>query len=539
MPNRLLYRWSSTPSLITCYRAGGKNYQRTNRARSGSCGSLTLGAGASAPGSVNFLPAGAVTDRLWKWYILTGSPQNVTLPVMSSFLRCRPVLLRSFISLALLALTGSLIAWMMISEEIPHSSVAAAITTVEVVPIQRHDTGIDFAVDGEVIPFRRVDIIAEVQGRVAYKSERCRLGQYVQKDELLMQIDPVDYQLAVDQAEAAVNQAKVNVNENEVQKTNVDKELALSRERLEISRRDYERNQSLVGQRTISQAELENIQSTFLAAQENIQRLENQLRVLETQSERLDVALRREEIALESAKLERSRTEVRAPIAGVITEDSFENNSFIQRGAYVAKILDTSQLEIQCSLLMRQIQWIWRQSPEATGYVFPPTPVTIIHETDGEHWAWEGMLKTLDGGIMNPITRMVPCRVRVDNPQEGRWMQGLAAGASGQPMLFAGMYVRIIIHSKPDIPLYRIPEQALLPGNRIWTVVDNKLRQHSIRIATTTPEGVLFYADTEMIRPNDLVVVSPLALPVEGGAVQTVQQHVVWSDEAARRQSEL
>ena len=39
--------------MINGYRVGGKNYQRTNRAR---CGST----GASAPGSVNFLSAGAV-----------------------------------------------------------------------------------------------------------------------------------------------------------------------------------------------------------------------------------------------------------------------------------------------------------------------------------------------------------------------------------------------------------------------------------------------------------------------------------------------
>ena len=444
----------------------------------------------------------------------------------------RAVVLRSIVSLVLLALTAGLVYWMMIPVEIPYTPVAAAMTTVEVVPIQRHDTGIDFAVDGEVIPFRRIDLIAEVQGRVVYKSERCRLGQYVERDELLVRIDSVDYQLAVDQAETAVSQAKLNIDENEVQKANVEKELMLARERLELSRRDYERNQPLVERRAISQAELENIQSSFLATQEVIQRLENQLRVLDTQTERLNVLHRREELALETAKLNLTRTEVKAPIAGVITADTFEVNSFIQKGANIARILDPAQLEIQCSLLMRQIQWIWRQSEEGTGYIFAPTPVTIIYETDGERWAWEGTLKTLDGGIMDPVTRMVPCRVRVDNPQSGRWLQDFSLGTSlssvtGQPMLFAGMHVKITVHSKPAIPLYRIPERALLPGNRIWTVVDGKLRQHSIQVAATTPEGVLFYAEAGAIRPNDFVVVSPLASPAEGSPVQTVP--LIWS----------
>jgi len=443
---------------------------------------------------------------------------------MSALPRFRSVLLRSTISLVLLALTALLISRMMIPVEIPHTAASDVVfTTVEVVPIQRHDTGIDFSVDGEVIPFRRIDLVAEIQGRAIYKSEQCRLGRYVEKDELLLRIDPVDYQLAVDQAETAVSQARVNIEENEVQKTNVEKELALAQERFELIRRDLERQQQLLQRNTGTQADLESVQASLLAIQESIQRLENQHRVLDTQTERLNVLHRREELALETAKLNLTRTEIRAPIAGIITEDFFEVNSFIQKGANVARILDTSQLEIQSSLHMRQIQWIWRQSDESTGYVFAPTPVTIMYEMDGERWIWDGELKTLDGGTINPLTRMVPCRVRVDNPQAGRRVHSNFVGTAIPPTLFAGMYVTIIVHSKPEIPLYRIPERALLPGNRIWTVVDGKLRQHSIRIATTTPEGVLFYADSESIQPNDLVVVSPLASPAEGSPVQTVQ----------------
>ena len=438
--------------------------------------------------------------------------------------RFRFICRRSLVSVVLLVFTAGLISIMMIPEEIPHVPTTVVTTTVEVVPIQRHETGIDFSVDGEVIPFRRIDLVAEIQGRVTYKSERCRLGEYVTKDELLLQIDPVDYQLAVDQAETAVSQAKVNIEENEVQKTNLEKELVLAQERLEINQRDYERYQQLVARNSVTQAELESAQTSVLTAQEVIQRLENQRRVLHTQTERLTVLHRREELALETAKLNLARTEIKAPISGIVTEDSFEVNSFIQKGANVARILETSQLEIQCSMHMRQIQWIWRQSDESTGYVFAPTPVTIMYEMDGERWGWNGELKTLDGGVMNPITRMVPCRVRVDNPQAGRRIRDNFAAAGKPPTLFAGMYVTIIVHSKPEIPLYRIPERALLPGNKIWTVVDGKLRQHSIRIATTTPEGVLFYADSDTIRPNDLVVVSPLASPAEGSSVQTVQQ---------------
>ncbi|MDR0521708.1 MAG: HlyD family efflux transporter periplasmic adaptor subunit [Planctomycetaceae bacterium] len=441
------------------------------------------------------------------------------------------IIIRSGISLALIALTAFTVGAMMQPRPIPqHTGSVLPPNSVEVVPIQRHEDGINFDIDGEVVPFRRVDIISEIAGRVIYKSENCRSGKTVQQGEVLMRIDPVDYQLAADQAEAAMKQAQASIAENEVQRQNTEKELGLAKEHVELSQRDYDRNKQLADSKTITPADLDTVQQTLLSSQESVQKLQNQLRVYETQAEKLKVSLKKEELALRTAELNIERTEVKAPITGVVTADVFEVNTYIQKGTDIAKILDTAQLEIQCSLYMKQIQWIWRQAEESNGYVFPPTPVSILLEIDGNHWVWEGELRTIDGGIMNAATRMVPCRVKVDDPQSAKKIVSFdpprAEAEKNAPPLFAGMYVKVVVHSKPSIPLYRIPERALLPGNRIWTVEkDGTLRQHSIRIATTTPQKyVLFYADSEKVQANDFVVVSPLASPQEGSKVQTVQQ---------------
>ena len=118
---------------------------------------------------------------------------------------------------------------------------------------------------------------------------------------------------------------------------------------------------------------------------------------------------------------------------------------------------------------------------------------------------------------------MVPCRVKVDDPHSVRSV-GISENSTKNPppTLFSGMYVSIIVHSKPAVSLYRIPEKALLPGNTIWTATNGKLHRHTIRVATTVAGNVLFYADSEKLSPTDLVVVSPLAAPVEGGNVQVI-----------------
>jgi len=451
------------------------------------------------------------------------------------------VIFRAGVSLGLLLATAAVVGGMMVPKEIPkNTETAELLNTVETVPLERHDGGIDFKIDGEVIPYRQLDVIAEIQGRVIYKSENCRLGHSVKAGETLLRIDAVDYQLEKEQLTESIAQAKIDIEENNVQLENTERDLVLAKKKLELQQRDLERNKKLHDSKTVTDAELDDSKIALLNVEDTVQKLENQIRVYKTQNGKLETLLRKEEVLLKTAELNLQRTEIKAPYDGVVTADSFEENTFIQKGASVAKILDTSQLEIQCSLYMKQMQWIQlsgnanddkNNSQEQNvlqnnSYVFKPIPVTIFYELDGTVWEWDGTLVTLDGGGVNPVTRMVPCRVKVDKPNDVRLAKKEIQTSQElltlqKPSLFFGMYVTIIVHSKPEITIYRIPEKALLPGNRIWTATGGKLRQHYIRVATTTPDGVLFYADSSL-SPTDLVVVSPLASPVEGGSVNVI-----------------
>ena len=73
----------------------------------------------------------------------------------------------------------------------------AALPVVEVSPIREHAGGIDFEVDGVVIPFREVEVPAQVAGQISFKSDNCRIGRTVKRGEILLRIDPYDFQLEV------------------------------------------------------------------------------------------------------------------------------------------------------------------------------------------------------------------------------------------------------------------------------------------------------------------------------------------------------
>jgi multidrug efflux pump subunit AcrA (membrane-fusion protein) len=90
----------------------------------------------------------------------------------------------------------------------------------------------------------------------------------------------------------------------------------------------------------------------------------------------------------------------------------------------------------------------------------------------------------------------------------------------GPPALVRGMYVTVSVHAQPRMTLLEIPQQSLQPGNRVWQVADGKLAVHQVRVADANEDQVLIYADGSGLQPGMKLVSSPLAVAVDGMAVE-------------------
>jgi len=135
---------------------------------------------------------------------------------------------------------------------------------------------------------------------------------------------------------------------------------------------------------------------------------------------------------------------------------------------------------------MDQLYWILNQKGEhdpqgpatdpsamAGRYALPPTPVTVEFQVTGREkriYAWEGVLSRYEGSGIDPQSRTVPCRVRVEKPYEYK-VDGKVRSDdsfSGPPALVRGMFVNLKIHTKPQSELMLVPKMAVKPGNVVW-----------------------------------------------------------------------
>lgn len=453
----------------------------------------------------------------------------------------------------------------------------SALPNVETVIALDHQGGIQFDVDGLVVPFRQITLAAQVSGRILSKSPQCQIGRVVKAGDLLVTIDPKDSALEIRRLKEELRQADASIGELDAELNSVENQIVAAREELKIEQRQLSRIVSLLDRRAGSETEADAARRAELMTRKTLQTLLDEEQLIQRRRIRLESAKALGQANLERAELELSRTQIRSPIDAIVVADNVEQDGYVQVGTAVVTLQESDRLDVTCKLLAKQMNWLWQadtsastgsmsdsgidatnasQQPEqqpkqqlargfangedeVSAYRFPETPVTVSYELGGVRYQWDGVMDRYDGAGLDPQTRMIPCRVLVQDPDQVSVMtSGAAASASGQqsqpppslvsqpPTLMTGMFVKVVVVAKPPIPLVRIPSPAVGPGGVVWTVNDGKLQKKYVSIATTNNNEVIAYQQPGGLTAGDAIVVSPIASPVDGLQVREIPRSV-------------
>ena len=447
---------------------------------------------------------------------------------ITSFLQ---LALKTLISLALVG--GGVFAFVVLGEAKSESDkpIKEDVRLVEVQTAQPHESGITFEIDGIVVPYRELHLAAEVAGRVIEKSDHLRIGRVVSADQPLVMLDRRDYELDLERLQEELDQAKGNLQEMDVQIASTEGQIRLAEENLTIQTRAADRIRTLVARNATTESSLDEALRAELTAKTSLQTQKDELSLRKTSKTRLQNAVDRIESEITLAKLQLSRTTIKSPIDGVVVEDNVEQDSYLQKGAAICSIRDISKLEIKCSLQAYQMKWLCESSTGSTekrkiaAYELPETPVTVRYQIGNETYLWDGKLTRYDGGQVDQITRMIPCRVQVENPHKVKRIDedGNVSSLAEVPTLMVGMFVQVDVHVTPRSPLVSVPISAVYPGSQIWIAENDVIRHRKVTIADSDDQQALIYAVEGHLQPGEHVVVSPLSAPFDGAKIEVVK----------------
>jgi RND family efflux transporter MFP subunit len=155
---------------------------------------------------------------------------------------------------------------------------------------------------GRLAPNREVTLAAEVGGIV--NSYTADVGDRVQKGNVVVSVNPRDYQLALKEAEA---------------------NFAVAQTRLDLAVKAYDRAKSLLPREVITQDTFDNAEAEYLSAQASVKRVK---------------------VLVDISRFQLSKTRIRSPFNGQVAARMIETGQLIGAGQALMKIIDPNPMRV-------------------------------------------------------------------------------------------------------------------------------------------------------------------------------------------------
>lgn len=297
-------------------------------------------------------------------------------------------------------------------------------------------------------PINRAQVSAQVAGTVVDVPERIRVGARVEAGEVLAFIDPITYRAEADRQRALLAEARENLARVEVEIAENQRKLEFVRSDIEIAQAEFERAERLLREGVSSPSARDQAQSALQAVQQRLSDVRREEAVLLVTRARSKALLTAQESALVLAEQNLDFTQPVAPFAGVVEERFVDGGDFVQPGAPLVTLVDTTRLEMPIEVPASQAAALREGAPArlqtdtrppaiATGYVERISPTIrarnrtvgayiVIDSADFASIAPGAYLKaTIDGRTFEdvfavPRSAIVDGRIMIDQDGTAR-----------------------------------------------------------------------------------------------------------------------
>lgn len=340
---------------------------------------------------------------------------------------------------------------------------------VRVHEVSLQDASLSVTSQGTVQPRTESQLVPEIAGRVTWVAPSFAEGGFFEAGDVLVEIDPFDYEQALVGARSQLAQARLRLAQEEAE--------------AEVAQREW----NTLGsgdprELALRKPQLEDARASVAAA----------------------------EAAVERATRDLQRAEIVAPYAGRVRTKNVDIGQYVRVGDALATVYAVDVAEIRLPLPDDELAYL--DLPLSyRGVEQQVRPLVTLHATfAGETHAWDGLIVRTESEI-DSVSRMVHAIAEVPDPY--------APGPNpNRPPLAVGMYVEAEINGRTARDVAVLPRQALRGRDQVLVVTpDDRLSFRTIAVLRTSTESVIVRSG---LQAGELVVISPLDTPTDGMRVQ-------------------
>ncbi|MDE0952975.1 MAG: efflux RND transporter periplasmic adaptor subunit [Halioglobus sp.] len=322
---------------------------------------------------------------------------------------------------------------------------------------------------GSVVPRTESELVPEVDGRVLRVSPALVSGGFFSKNDVLLEIDSLDYDVALEQARAGIARAESD---------------------LDNERKDHERQEDLVTKGSISASQLDNSLNRVTIAK---------------------ATLREARARLARAERDLARTSITAPYDGRVRSERVDAGQFVRRGEAIGTIYAVDFAEVRLPIHANELAYLDLPISKAGQALATQSKVTLSAEFAGSLHSWQGKVVRTEGEL-DPMTRMVHVVAQIANPYDSRQQRAPLA---------VGLFVDATIHGKTISNATVLPRSALRRGNQVFVVDEqDRLRFRTVNVLRLVDDQVYI---GEGLSVGERVCVSALQSTADGMLVRVVK----------------
>lgn len=325
---------------------------------------------------------------------------------------------------------------------------------------------------GTVMPRTETSLVTEVAGRVIEVSPSLVDGGFFGKGNMLLTIDPRDYELALASTRADVAQAKHR--------------LAREFAEAQVARREWQ--------------ELGDGHPSPLSSRA--------LQVAEAKAALISAQAKKEQ-----AEYNLERTKIHAPFEGRVRNKHVDIGQYVIPGNSLATIYSVDAVEIRLPIPDNDLAYINLplnyQGESAEPYLGPPVLLYTVFA--GESHTWNGRIVRTEGEI-DRKTRVVYAVAKVDKPySRGKNLN--------RPPLAVGMFVEATISGKTITDVVVLPRAAMRGKDQVLVVdLENRLWFRDVDVLRIDNERVFIESGLDA---GEQVNISILDAVTDGMKVRT------------------
>lgn len=345
----------------------------------------------------------------------------------------------------------------------------APLVAVADVAVGRHQMIV--RTQGAVSARTESDLVPQVSGKVVRVSPKFVSGGFFDEGEVLVEIETIDYEVALERARAALVRA-----ESEYTR----------------ARKDLDRLRGLATKGIASASQLDDAERTEKVT---------------------GAGLREAQAVLEQAEHDLERTRLRAPFAGRVRRESVDVGQFVSRGVPVANLYATDRAEVRLPIADEELAFIELPLMRRGGSDADAFPEVVLRaEFAGLRHHWRGRVVRTEGEI-DSRSRMVHVVAAVDDPY--------GESASGGPPLAVGLFVEAEIFGRVVDGVVVAPRSAMRDREHILVVdAENRLRLRRADVIRRERHDIVLAASS--FQPGDRIVTSAMETAIDGMQVRPV-----------------